>query len=70
MTRVRVPIAPIATGRAFYVRYWYGLGICLESAGIFQFASHVNHCWRGNAYARSEAADLTTVDEGLGAYYR
>lgn len=36
---------------------------------IYTFAAQINHCWRGNTYARSEAADLT-VDGGLGSYYR
>jgi hypothetical protein len=36
---------------------------------IYRFAVHINHCWHGNTYARSDVADLT-VDGGLGAYYR
>eukprot|EP01045_Picozoa_sp_COSAG04_P015165 COSAG04_NODE_1181_length_7897_cov_13.266992_1_plen_63_part_00 len=25
---------------------------------IYQFAEHVNHCWEGNTFLRSVAADL------------
>jgi hypothetical protein len=36
---------------------------------IYTFASQINHCWQGNTYARSEAADVN-VDGGMGSYYR
>jgi len=36
---------------------------------IYTYAAQINHCWSGNTYARSEAADLT-VDGGLGSYYQ
>ena len=36
---------------------------------IYTFASQINHCWQGNTYARSEAADVT-VDDWMGSYYR
>ena len=37
---------------------------------VYEYASHVNHCWSGNIYLRSEAAQLGTVDGGYGSYYR